>query len=105
MSKGFKPGDLALIIRGAYTGKPVELVEYVAPGDKIQFGDVWFRATGEPCWLVTGDGVFPCGNQIDTRKHGLPFALKALTALMPLRDDDLPAETLDTAAPRELVSA
>lgn len=33
------------------------------------------------------------------------FAMFFEASLMPLRDDDLPAETLDTAAPRELVSA
>ena len=92
MSKGFKPGDLALT--KVYdvdcpAGSQVELVEVIKVGDRIS-----------PTFLAPTTGWYVLYMQF-------PLALLAYgeEELMPLCGDDLPAETLAAGTPRELVSA
>ncbi len=111
MSKGFKPGDLALLINTSDKNdfKTVELLEFLGVPERIPFGDIHLRnSTRERIWLVRS-----CKDPITFSKAirkatGISSSMESPAAerhLMPLRDDDLPAETLDIAAPRELISA
>jgi hypothetical protein len=105
MSKAFKPGDLAMIkiCKSApeLVGKCVELVMRAEPYALFEYDGMQWRATA-PSWVVSGSGLLRKAGGI---LYQSDVAMFFETSLMPLRDDDLPAETLDTAAPRELVSA
>lgn len=99
MSKAFEPGDLAITLvpdTDIEQGSQVQLVEPIPAGTVLWYTDTLgvrtpFVTPG-PGWRVS--------------HHSHPDSVAyAVCELMPLRGDDLPAETLDTAAPRELVSA
>jgi hypothetical protein len=94
MSKAFQPGDLALtLVYDAQipAGSQVELAIFLPKGSLIDYGQGISR-TPTDGWVCKHPAV----------PNGVAYGVGEL---MPLRDDDLPAETLDTAAPRELVSA
>ncbi|WP_443698607.1 KOW motif-containing protein [Pseudomonas sp.] len=111
MSKAFKPGDLAMVISAkneGNIGKVVELLR-VSSDFGISLPEVhpsaWAEnSRGLNCWVFVGFVLIATSIQAGGSR---PVAYGVLPehCLMPLRDDDLPAETLDTAAPRELVSA
>ena len=107
MSKAFKPGDLAMvkICKSApgLVGKCVELVMPAEPGVLFEFSGMYWQAGSKRSWIVTGENLVRRTG--DGEMHESKLTMFREDSLMPLRDDDLPAETLDTAAPRELVSA
>lgn len=91
MSKAFKPGDLALTLVydvDCPAGSQVELVKVINVGDRIS-----------PTFLAPTAGWHVRFAQVQ-----LVLAYGE-HELMPLTGDGVPAETLDTAAPCELVSA
>ena len=106
MSKAFKPGDPAMIkickTAPELVGKCVELVLPAEPGVLINFNGMDWLAKTKRSWIVSGSGLVRTAGGL---MYPSDFAMFFEASLMPLRDDDLPAETLDTAAPRELVSA
>lgn len=96
MSKAFKPGDLALTkVYDAEipAGSQVELVEFIPQGSVVEDGKGYRFTAPTEGWLCKHPRIEPAVIAYGSHE------------LMPLRGDDLPAETLDTAAPRELVSA
>lgn len=107
MNHQFKPGDLAMIV-GAFNvtsniGMSCELVERLEPeqistwvdpndGSRIQ------NATGQPGWLVVGDGL--------TSYNGdAGWVLAGERHLMPIPGDENPDAHLATSAPRQAVTA
>jgi hypothetical protein len=110
MSKAFKPGDPAMIINAANQdniGKVVDLVrctnDHFIPLPEISSKAWSSNLAGATCWVVSSSELFANSIRDGVRVEG--FGVLPESWLMPLRDDDLPAETLDTAAPRELVGA
>jgi len=95
VSHQFKPGDQALIVGArnypSNIGKTCELIEFLGveqvstwrdPCDNLRVRN----ATGEPCWLVVGDGVFSGAKDSDGAALALP------RHLMPLRGDFTPEQ-------------
>lgn len=92
----FKPGDLAVILRGgnpANAGKCVELVRLIADGDFYEdptgkLAGRIFNNAGVSVWLVVGD----VSDQLTGGKSYSGFTQKAEENLMPLRGDFKPEE-------------
>ncbi|MBA6134836.1 hypothetical protein NNX13_07290 [Pseudomonas sp. Eb3] len=56
MSHQFKPGDLALIIRGPNSGICVDLISFHL-GGTVHFASGRWTEADVPCWLVKGSGL------------------------------------------------
>ena len=91
MSHQFKPGDLALIVRGPNTGNCVECIAFLRPGEKAggfegyQGGPELGNRHHEDAWIV--------------RFSNLDVALERPRDLMPLRGDFAPKQAKSLEVP------
>ena len=99
-----KPGDLAVVIGGAFSpqniGAIVKVIKLLPNGGVLD-GKAWFPTSSCPTWLVES-----CGKKL-TWGHHKPSLRRAYSdrCLRPIRDQDGDDETLTWAGKPEGVTA